>query len=140
LDYLGRHARKDFPASRRIEPNPYHYEAWERLPNLMAVLRRNEREWVRRVHLDHMEALFSHQWLGCPPVSLLQMFSALERLPEGKEWIERNRKKLSKLRMAMETRTSNDSDLTITQALNNLTNVLQRLGVDTKALGEPGNF
>ncbi len=67
LDYLGRYARKDFPASRRIEPNPYHYEAWERLPNLMAVLRPNDPEWVRRVYLDHMEALFSHHWLGCHP-------------------------------------------------------------------------
>ena len=140
LDYLGRYARKDFPASRRIEPDPYHYEAWERLPNLMAALRSNNPEWVRRVYLEHMEALFSHRWLGCSPASLLQMFSALERVPEGKEWIEKNRNKLSKLRMAMDTRTSNDSEITNAQALNDLTNVLQRLGVDPKALGEPGSF
>ena len=106
----------------------------------MAALRSNDPEWVRRVYLEHMEALFSHRWLGCSPASLLQMFSALERVPEGKEWIERNRNKLSKLRMAMDTRTSNDSEITNAQALNDLTNVLQRLGVDPKALGEPGSF
>ena len=140
LEYLGRYTRKDFPASRRIEPDPYHYEAWERLPSVMAVLRPNHPEWVRRVYLDHMEALFSHRWLACPPGSLLEMFSALERLPEGKEWIERNRTKLSKLRMAMETRSSRESDTKTTQTLIDLTNVLQRLGVDPKALGEPGTF
>jgi len=80
------------------------------------------------------EGSFFSRWLGCSPASLLQMFNALERVPEGKEWIERNRSKLSKLRMAMDTQTSNDSEITNAQALSDLTNVLQRLGVDPKAL------
>jgi hypothetical protein len=137
VDYLSHYTRKDFPASRRIEPNPYEYQVWEQLPNIMAVLQPSDPEWIRRLYLEHMDVMFSHYGLECGPSELVQMFAALERLPEGKDWIERNYSELSKINMAMMVRMGNEPDRKSTPAAQQLTNVLQRLGVDLSTLKQP---
>ena len=138
VDYLSRYTRRDFPASRRIEPNPYEYQVWEQLPNIMAVLQPSDPGWIRRLYLENMDVMFSHYELDCGPSGLVQMFAALERLPEGKDWIARNRSQLSKINMAMETRRSDQPDPKTTPAAQQLTNVLQQLGVDLTTIKQPG--
>ena len=129
VEYLAHFQRKDFPASRRIEPNPYNYRAWEDLPKIMASLQPMDPEWIRRLYLEDMEVLFSHYWLMCKPDSLVLMFSALERLPEGKEWIKRNTSEMSKVQAALRPSAENN-DPTSIEAARQLTNVLQRLDFD----------
>jgi hypothetical protein len=71
--------------------------------------------------------MFSHRWLMCTPDSLAQVFSALERLPDGKGWIERNRAELAKVVMVLANQGSEQA-ATSNRAREQLTNVLERLG------------
>jgi hypothetical protein len=128
LDYMGGYSKSDFPASRRIEPNPYEYRVWEQLPKVMANLRPTDPEWIRRVYLSHMEAMFSHHWLNCDSVALVAMFGGLERLPEGKEWIERNRSVISKINQNIERRSDDSPEKQ--KADKELEEIMLRLGVD----------
>jgi hypothetical protein len=140
VDYLAQYARKDFPASRRMEPNPYEYQVWEQLPEIMATLKPSDPEWIRRLYLDHMEVMFSHYYLHSSFAGQVQMLAALERLPEGKAWIERNRSQLSKLDLADRHHgTDGTPDPATTLALQQLRDSLQRLGVDPKSLDQSGN-
>jgi len=139
VDYLSHYTRKDFPASRRIEPDPYDYQVWKELPEIMAVLQPSDPEWIRRLYLEHMEVMFSHRWLDCGPAALVQMFAALERLPGGKDWIERNRSELSKIKGAIATHWVDAENPKPAPEAQQLTNVLRRLGVDLTKIPETGN-
>ena len=72
--------------------------------------------------------MFSHLFLGCTPDSLVEVFSALEQLPEGKQWVERNQSELQKVTMVL-AQANRDGNGTTNQVAKQLTNVLQRLGM-----------
>jgi hypothetical protein len=95
LDYLGTRTPDDFPPSRRLEPNPYEYRAWKQLPKIVAELRPNEPQWVKDLYLGYVETLFTHRMLSGDAVDWAKMLENVARLPEGKEWGERNRAELS---------------------------------------------
>jgi hypothetical protein len=128
IDYLARHRPDDFPPSRRLEPNPYEFRVFKQLPKVMAALDASDPEWVRQLHLEQMETVLSHRRLRSDPAGFLEMFLALERLPEAESWIERNRAGLPKLRIVMETRHGLGSEAE--EVERKLIEVLQRLGVD----------
>jgi hypothetical protein len=130
LDYLARHTRKDFPTSRRIEPNPYRYPAWEQLPPIMAALRPTDPEWIRRLCLDDLGVLFSHYRIDFSDGQLVQIFTTIEQLPEGKAWVKQHESDLSCLSNLFSFR--NSFRTPDPAAEKQLTEILHRLGLDLK--------
>jgi hypothetical protein len=131
IDYLARYSPHDFPPSRRLEPNAYEYRVYRHLPEIMNVLEAADPEWIRNLHLEQMEILFSHHWFGEMTTEFLSMFLALERLPEPETWIERNREHLSKLKPLVSVYDrSEPEDFTPEREL---LDVLMRLGADPSA-------
>jgi hypothetical protein len=100
LDYLAKLGRAAFPPGRRLEPSPYEYRAYDQLPGTIAVLQSSDPKWIRDVYLDYAGRLFDHYFLRLEPTNAAAMFAGMARLPEGREWVERNRAKLRKLSWA----------------------------------------
>jgi hypothetical protein len=91
IAYLEKHRETDFPPSRRLEPNPYEYRVWQDLPPTVALLKPNTAPWIRHMYLDHMTAMMSHYFAGYESLTNVSpMLSAIERLPEGREWFRTN--------------------------------------------------
>ena len=136
VDYLARHTRKDFPASRRLEPNPYEYRVFKQLPPTMAALRADHPGWVRRVYLEHLGSYFDHYFYHTEPAQFKELFLALERMPERQEWLTTNREKLTKLKMVLVQKY--DAGSTNALAAHDLIESLQRLGVDLSSITNKG--
>jgi hypothetical protein len=91
LSYLSQHQQGDFPASRRLEPNPYEYRVWHDLPPTIALLSTNTPFWVRATYLKHLSATFDHFSSRYDSLTnVAQMYSSIARLPEGREWLRTN--------------------------------------------------
>ncbi|MBM3838248.1 MAG: hypothetical protein FJ398_09825 [Verrucomicrobia bacterium] len=101
-------------------------------------LRADDPEWIQRLYLQHMEVFFPHRWFRVEAAPVAGMFLAVERLPAGAGWIERNRSQLAKLKNVIGTRSSDISEADQLRAEAELTNVLQRLGVDPAELENTG--
>lgn len=132
LDYLEHFTRRDFPASRRISPDPYDYKSWEQLPGVVAALKPTDPEWIRRLYLDHLGVLFSHYWLMCSPAEVAKMFAALERLPEAKDWLERHQDQFYKISEPSFRRSENDDEVNFQK----VTNILQHFGIVIEDINE----
>jgi hypothetical protein len=84
LEYLARFERRDFPASRRLEPNPFEHRVWNDLPPTIALLKTNHPTWVRQTYLSHLADTYVHHWAGFSTMSnVVTMYVALGALPEG---------------------------------------------------------
>jgi hypothetical protein len=91
LSYLEKHRREDFPASRKLEPNPYEYRVWEDLPPTMALLTTNTAPWIRNTYLNHLSATFTHMFPRYSSwTNVAGMYGAIVRLPEGRQWLHTN--------------------------------------------------
>jgi len=91
LTYLGKHRLSDFPPGRRLEPNPYDYLVWNNLPPTIALLKPDSAPWVRHLYLNHLTAMTLHYHAGYESLTnVAAMLSAIERLPEGREWLQTN--------------------------------------------------
>jgi hypothetical protein len=100
LAYVGQYQKSDFPSGRRLEPNPYEYRVWRDLPPTVALLTTNTPAWVRDVYLSHAAITFTHhrgQYQSLADVA--RMFSALEQLPEGRDWLLTNQVVLGRQRL-----------------------------------------
>lgn len=137
VEFLGRHSRNDFPPARRLEPNPYEHRAFEQLPKVIAALQPTDPEWVRTVYMSHMEVLLSHRYMPGGPLAMTEVMLTLERLPEGREWVARNRNKVIGATHGMTYRFHDGSDAEQIAAAVELTNVLRRLGIDLAQIDAP---
>lgn len=91
LAYLTNHKPSDFPPSRRLEPNPYDYRVWHDLPPTIALLTPDTPEWIRQIYLGHLSATLSHYFSQYESLTnVAAMLSGIERLPEGREWLQTN--------------------------------------------------
>jgi hypothetical protein len=64
---------------------------WQDLPPTVALLKPDTAPWIRRLYLDHMTAMMSHYFAGYESLTNVSaMLSAIEQLPEGKEWFQTN--------------------------------------------------
>ena len=97
LSYLGRFRKSHFPAARRLEPDPYGFRVWKDLPPTVALVSSNNQPWIRQVYLSHLSIMLSHYYAGYESLTnVAAMFSALEQLPEGREWLSTNQIKLAR--------------------------------------------
>jgi hypothetical protein len=97
MNYLGAHQRDDFPLSRRLEPNPYEYRVWDDLPPTVALLTMNTPAWIRATYLNHLSATLQHHSSRYDSLTnVAQMYAAIARLPEGREWLRTNETALAR--------------------------------------------
>jgi hypothetical protein len=97
LAYLSHFQRSDFPKSRRIEPDPYEYPVWKRLPPTVALLTTNTPPWIREVYLSHLSVTVRHyfpRFRSAPDVAA--MFKAMTNLPGAHDWMRTNEAELTK--------------------------------------------
>jgi hypothetical protein len=133
IEYLVRHAPGDFPASRRLEPDPFEFRSFEQLPGVVAELRPDDPEWVRQLYLSHLSAFFNHRHFygpGDSPAAFARMFGALEKLPERQQWIEANRERLPILMPLLDAY----GDPQARSGVNQLGDTLIRIGVDLASI------
>jgi hypothetical protein len=90
LAYLEKHPQRDFPPSRRLEPNPYEFRVWDDLPPTIALLKPDTASWIRHVYLNHVSATLTHYYSGYALTNVASMLSTIEQLPEGREWFHTN--------------------------------------------------
>lgn len=121
LAYASRFDQSAFPASRRLEPNPFEHRVWEDLPPTIALLTTNTPAWVRRTYLSHLANTFEHHWAGYRSLTnVAMMYAAIERLSEGRDWLCTNEAALT--RQGVQARRANDS--AEAQERNAFTNIL----------------
>lgn len=101
LKFLSAHQPKDFSPSRRLFPDPYRAEVFDHLDGLFKAMDGKESSWVRTTYLAHLEIMFGHPSFAYargrnPAGLLLNIAHALERLPEGRGWVEAHRAVLTK--------------------------------------------
>jgi hypothetical protein len=69
---------------------------WEDLPPTIARMTPETSPWIRQVYLGHLTATTSHYRAGYESLTNISaMLLALERLPEGREWLRTNQIALS---------------------------------------------
>ncbi len=90
LTYLARHKQSDFPASRRLEPNPYTYRVWKDLPPTISRLTVETTPWIRQVYLNHLTTTLEHYHSHYDLTNVTPMLLAMEALPEGRDWVLTN--------------------------------------------------
>jgi hypothetical protein len=129
LNYLGRYQRSDFPAGRRIEPNPYEYRVWRDLPPTIALLTTNTPEWIRNVYLSHAAVTLTHHGRSYQSLTnVARMFAAMERLPQGRQWLRTNETALGL--QSLRGRYARPEDVSWdTNALTNIVSILRRMGM-----------
>jgi len=130
LAYLARYSRSDFPPARRLEPNPYEYRVWRDLPPTISLLTSNTPLWIRQLYLSHLTATLSHyhsNWDSWTNVAA--MFSAIEQLPEGREWLLTNQQALVRRGLNTYTLRIDGSDTSAATARSNVLGTFRRMGM-----------
>jgi hypothetical protein len=130
LAYLGQYQASDFPPGRRLEPNPYQYRVWEDLPPTVALLKPNTAPWIRHVYLNHASRMLSHYYPQYDSLTNLDaMLSAIEKLPEGREWLGTNENDLARQGLRLGNRGSEPPESTELMAKSNILGTLSRMGI-----------
>jgi hypothetical protein len=129
LAYLSRFQKSDFPVGRRLEPNPYEYHVWQALPPTIALLTTNTPVWIRDIYLSHATIVLSHHFVGYRSLTnVALMFSAIEGLPEGRDWLRTNQVALGQQRLRNPFR-GEDSIPVELNARTNIVSTLRRMGM-----------
>jgi hypothetical protein len=130
LAYLGKHQKSDFPPSRRLEPNPYEIQAWQELPQTIALLTPETAPWIRHVYLNHLQTMSSHYYMNYDSATnVASMLSALERLPEGREWLQTNQSAIAAKGFGFHNSDTETNAFTELSAKTNILETLSRMGM-----------
>jgi hypothetical protein len=137
LAYLEKYRQSDFPPSRRLEPNPYEYPVWHDLPPTIALLKPETAPWIRHVYLGHLSATLSHLFPQYDSLTnVAAMFSAIEHLPEGKEWLRTNEPALTQQRPGLRYRPAEPEGSAELIAKTNILETLSRMGMSQTNLAK----
>jgi hypothetical protein len=135
LAYLARHKKFDFPPGKRLEPNPYEYRIWEDLPPTINELTLRTPPWIREVYLNHLTATLSHYNSGYESLTNVEaMWLAIERLPEGRDWLLTNQNALATQRLGFRYDKSESEAELIAQT--NILRTLCRMGMNETNLSK----
>jgi hypothetical protein len=137
LRYLEKHQQSDFPANRRLEPNPYEYRVWKQLPPTIALLKPDTALWIRHFYLNHLSATMSHY--DSPYDSLTNvaaMLAAIELLPEGRPWFQTNETALARQGLGLRYTRSDSTESAELMAKTNILQTLSRLGMAQSNLAQ----
>ena len=128
LAYLAKHKQSDFPPERRLEPNPYEYRVWQDLPPTIAQLTSETAPWIRNVYLTHLTATLSHYYARYDSLTnVAAMLLAIERLPEGRDWVLTNQVALAGQGLGFShSKPESEAELTMQT---NILNTLSRMGM-----------
>jgi hypothetical protein len=125
MDYLASHQPRDFAPAVPLPPKTFERETFDQLPGLIGVLQPTDPVWVQQAMLKKLDEMVSHsgpkfgapkdrrdqakfiQWIengnwsySAKPEGFVAMLDGLARLPEGKEWLNRNELYLHGLKAA----------------------------------------
>lgn len=125
VDYLAAHQPGDFAPAVPLPPKTFERETFDQLPSVIGVLRPTDPSWVRQAMFKKLDEMVSHsgrkfgapkdtseraqfiQWVehgswsySAKPEGFVAMLDGLARLPEGKEWLNRNELYLHGLKAA----------------------------------------
>ena len=130
LAYLAKHAQSDFPPGRRLEPNPYEYRVWQDLPPTIGRLTSETAPWIRHVYLNHLTATLSHHYPQYDSLTnVAAMLLAVERLPEGREWLLTNQVALARQGLGIRHGRKESMEATELIARTNILSALSRMGM-----------
>jgi hypothetical protein len=130
LAYLAKHQERDFPPSRRLEPNPYEFRVWADLPPTVALLKPETAPWIRRLYLGHVSTSLTHDYSGYDSfTNVAPMLSAIEQLPEGREWFQTHGIAMAQHIAGMRYRESKSMGEEELIAKTNILQTLTRMGV-----------
>ena len=130
LAFLGQHKQSDFPPCRRLEPNPYEDRVWHDLPTTVGLLKPDTRPWIRQVYLGHLSVMVSHYHSAYDSLTnVAAMLSAIEQLPEGKEWLHTNETALVRQGLGFHYSRSEPPDTAELIARTNILGTLSRMGM-----------
>lgn len=117
LDILNRGTLEQLSRSRVLPPKPFEHSVFRELPAVISELRNSDAKWVREYFVGHLEIAVSHyrlrwsteeRWLemgqvdryekvrenweffGPDSTGILKLLTGLNRIPEGKAWLEDN--------------------------------------------------
>jgi hypothetical protein len=131
LDYLAKCQPENFPASRRLHPDPYDYDVFEALPRTISELTPADPFWIRQRYLDHLRIMFTHDSALVARPGYSPMFEALARLPEGTNWLRAQVVDLQNLQSGVERELAANPGERSNAIL--LSNVLNHLGIPPKS-------
>jgi hypothetical protein len=136
LTYLNQHERNFFPATKRIEPSPYEYDVWNDLPPTIALMTSNTAPWIREMYLDSLSRTFIHNSAGYRSLTnVVAMYAAIERLPEGADWMKTNQYAIAEQGFGGRFMGQNEDDAVIAAAAQtNIFNTFQRMGMSESNL------
>ena len=117
LDFLASHQPLDFAPARMLPPRPYERNIFLELPPLFGAVLPSDPDWVRAHLMQRLELMQIHygpdewhrlsyeaasqeqktqfmadriRWMGPEAGGFLQLLDGLERIPEGRLWLEKN--------------------------------------------------
>ncbi|HMJ89697.1 MAG TPA: hypothetical protein VK530_07760 [Candidatus Acidoferrum sp.] len=132
---MSAHQRDDFPASRRLEPNPYEYRVWDDLPPTVALLTTNTPAWIRAAYLNHVSATLQHHSSRYDSLTnVARMYAAIGQLPESREWLRTNEVALA--RQQVRGRRADSDEPLERYAWTNLLSSLRAMGMSETNLGK----
>jgi hypothetical protein len=117
LDFLAAHQPGDFAPARPLPPKPFERTIFRELPVCFAAVQSSDPAWVHALLLSKLDAMMLHlgdrwqrrgtavakprneqiddvatalSWHVLDPDELVKLLDGLQRLPEGKAWLETN--------------------------------------------------
>jgi hypothetical protein len=150
LDYLSAHAQDDFAPGRPLPPKPFERSVFEELPSCLAVVQLSDAPWVRAFLIRRLDEMCSHydspglrrrsvapkplpaqledikdglERYGPQPDYLVWLLDGLDRIPEGKTWLDTNELFIEAIRQTANDppkRTSLNEWLAVSNRIHNL--------------------
>ncbi len=117
LDLLSQITPDQLPASRVLQPKPFEWDVFRKLPPVIGELRETDARWVREYFVGHLATAVSHyrsRWgsvadwdtfdrghrymelkngwerFGPDATGVLKVLRGLKRIPEGPDWLVEN--------------------------------------------------
>ena len=117
LDYLSARSSEQFAPARALPPKAYERTFFKEFPECFGAVQSSDAAWVRAMLFAKLDVMQSHllnrwrrrdtletrtkaeqveaikdgfRWNGMEPTGVLKLIDGLQRLPEGREWLETN--------------------------------------------------
>lgn len=125
VDYLAAHQPGDFAPAVPLPPKTFERATFDQLPGVIGALQPVDPVWVKQAMIKKLDEMVSHsgpkfgaprdrsdrvkfiEWVGhgnwaysAKPEGFVAMLDGLARLPEGKDWLNRNEPYLQGLKAA----------------------------------------
>jgi hypothetical protein len=103
---------------------------WQDLPPTIARLTSETAPWIRHVYLNHLTSTLSHHYPRYDSLTnVAAMLLAVERLPEGREWLLTNQVALARQGLGLRHSRTESMEASELVARTNILSSLSRMGM-----------